>query len=100
MSPRMSAAKSILAFMLIGAVLGVVVASFVVPPALAWYNQTGKIAGERPVETLCNVPELIRYATTRLLEGQLVGAGVGAGLFGLLGAILRMRRRDAIAPPA
>ena len=95
----MSAARSILGFMLVGAILGLVAASVVVPPALGWYNATGKIAGAKEVETLCNVPELIRYATTRLLEGQLIGAVIGAVLFGVIGGVVR-RRRSAGGLPA
>jgi hypothetical protein len=65
-------------YMLIGALVGGVVASFVVPPVLAWYNETGKISSASQVQTLCNLPELIRYTSSRLLRGQLVGAAIGA----------------------
>jgi hypothetical protein len=86
--------KNILVLMMVGAILGAVAASVVVPPGLSWYNTTGKIAGDKQIETLCNVPEVIRYATRGLLKGQLVGSGIGAVLFGLLG-MMRSRR-----PPA
>jgi uncharacterized membrane protein YeaQ/YmgE (transglycosylase-associated protein family) len=90
--------KRILTYMLVGAVLGAVAASFLVPPILGWYNEPGKIAhGGNDVQTLCNVPELIHYATHRLLIGQLVGAGIGAVLFLLLGLTLR---RSGSAPPS
>ena len=88
----MSSAKTILTLMMLGALLGAVVASFVVPPVLGWYNEPGAISPGRPVETLCNVPDLIRYATRRLLEGQLVGAAIGAAIFLVLGVILTRRR--------
>ena len=94
----MSATRRILGFMLFGAILGLVVASFAVPPALGWYNSTGKIAGANPVETLCNVPELIRYATTRLLEGQLIGAVAGAILFAVVGGVTRRRHAASTLP--
>jgi len=95
----MSAARTVLVFMLVGALCGVVGASLVVPPWLGWYNATGAIAGGKTVETLCNVPELIRYATHGLLKGQLVGAGLGALLAGLLGISVTRGRRHP-APPA
>ena len=81
--------------MLVGAVLGTVVASLVVPSWLGWYNATGAIAGAKSVETLCNVPELIRYATKALLKGQVAGAAIGAVLGGLFGGLVASRRRRA-----
>jgi hypothetical protein len=89
----MGTAKTILTFALAGALLGAVVASVVVPPVLSWYNATGAIAPGKPVETLCNVPELIRYATRRLILGQVAGAGVGAAAGLALGAAWARRRR-------
>jgi hypothetical protein len=82
-----------------GAIVGAVVASFVVPPLLSWYNEPGSISPGGQVQTLCNLPELIRYTSSRLIRGQLIGAGVGAVLFGLLGAMIG-RRRGPAAPPA
>ena len=94
--------RTVLVFMLVGAIVGAVVASFVVPPVLAWYNEPGAISPGSKVETLCNLPELIRYTSSRLIRGQLIGAGVGAVLFMLLG--LMVRRRPAATtqplPPA
>jgi hypothetical protein len=95
----MSPAKTILNLMMVGALLGAVVASFVVPPVLGWYNEPGAISPGKPVETLCNVPVLIRYATRRLIEGQLIGAAIGAAIFLVLGIILT-RRRAATADVA
>jgi hypothetical protein len=83
--------------MLIGAVVGAVAASFIVPPVLAWYNAPGHISSKVPVETLCNLPELIRYTSTRLLWGQLIGAGVGALLFLFPGVFVVRRRRESTA---
>jgi hypothetical protein len=83
--------------MLIGALVGGVVASFAVPPMLAWYNKTGEIAPGRTVETLCNLPELIRYTSSRLLRGQLIGAALGALLF-MFPGLVAARRHTAIVP--
>ena len=79
--------------MLIGALVGGVVASFVVPPVLAWYNETGKISSASQVQTLCNLPELIRYTSSRLLRGQLIGAAIGALVF-LYPGFLAARRAE------
>jgi hypothetical protein len=91
----MNAVRTVLVSMMIGALLGVVAASFVVPPLLSWYNEPGKISPGKEVETLCNLPELIRYTSSRLIRGQLIGAGVGALLFLYPGLVTVRRRREA-----
>ena len=99
----MSAVKSALVWFLVGAVVGAVVASFIVPPMLSWYNEPGSISPGGQVQTLCNLPELIRYTSSRLLRGQLIGAGVGGVLFLLLGIMVGRRRGAPAAealPPA
>ena len=92
----MSRMMTILFFMMLGAIVGAVAASFIVPPVLSWYNEPGAIAPGKPIETLCNIPELIRYTASRLLRGQLVGAAVGALAF-LFPGVLVSRRRAAPA---
>jgi hypothetical protein len=91
----MNSLKTVLVFMMMGALLGVVVASLIVPPLLSWYNEPGAISPGR-VETLCNLPELIRYTSTRLIRGQLIGAGLGAFLF-MIPGVMTVRRRSAAA---
>jgi ElaB/YqjD/DUF883 family membrane-anchored ribosome-binding protein len=39
------------------------------------------------------IPEVIRYATTSLIRGQLIGAGVGAALGLVVGVLLGVRGR-------
>jgi hypothetical protein len=43
-----------------------------------------------------NIPELIQYTSHRLLMGQLIGGGIGAVLFAVVGAF---RGRDETPPP-
>jgi hypothetical protein len=96
----MPATRTVVDFTLTGALVGVVIASVVVPPALGWYNAQGNIAAGKPIETLCDVPALIRYATGHLIRGQLLGAGIGAAVFFVVGLIVaRGRSRAAAAPP-
>ena len=92
----MNSLKTVLVFMMTGALLGVVIASLIVPPILSWYNEPGAIAPGRQIETLCNLPELIRYTSTRLIRGQLIGAVVGALLF-MVPGVMTVRRRTAPA---
>ena len=87
----------ILNFALIGALLGIVVASFVVPPALSWYSAPGGLPEGTQIQALVQIPEVIRYATGRLMRGQAIGAGIGAAL-GLVAAVL-MKRKTSIKVP-
>ena len=70
--------KNILLFVLAGALLGIVIASLVVPPALAWYTAPGGLPQGAQIQALVEIPEVIRYSTGRLIRGQLVGAAIGA----------------------
>src|SRR4029079_3668409 len=88
----MSDVKTTLIFVLIGALLGMVVASLVVPPALAWYTAPGGLPQGAQIQALVQIPEVIAYATGRLIRGQAVGAAIGA-VVGLIVAVLAARRR-------
>src|SRR5437763_10944065 len=93
----------VLVFMMVGAIVGAVAASFIVPPVLGWYNEPGAISPGKQVETLCNIPELIRYTSSRLLRGQLIGAAIGALVFlfpGILSARRQTRGVPATVPPS
>ena len=83
--------RTVLVFMMIGAIVGAAVASLVVPPVLAWYNAPGAIKPGGSVETLCNLPDLIRYTSRRLLLGQLIGAAIGALAFLFPGVVWARR---------
>ena len=78
-------------FVLAGAIAGAVLASFLVPPAIAWYTSPGGLSGGAQIPAVVQIPEVIRYATTRLIYGQLIGAGFGAAV-GLALAIAFGRR--------
>ncbi len=97
--------KTVIIFVLLGAVLGAVAASVVVPPTLSWYNEAGFLsqsgqAGQ--VQALVNIPQVIRYATSRLLRGQLIGSAIGAATFLVIGIVVasKGRRRPAQNPAA
>jgi hypothetical protein len=70
--------KTTLVLALAGALLGAVIASFVVPPALAWYTSPGGLPQGAQIQAVVQIPEVIRYATSRLIRGQMIGAGIGA----------------------
>jgi len=64
--------------MLVGALLGAVAASFIVPPALGWYTSPGGLPGGAQIQSVVQIPEIIRYATYHLIRGQLIGGVIGA----------------------
>jgi hypothetical protein len=93
--------KTTLIFVLLGALAGIVVASLVVPPALAWYTEPGGLPKGAQVQALVQIPEVIRYTTSKLLWGQMVGAGIGAVIgLGLGIVVARSGHARGAAVPA
>src|SRR4051812_16474204 len=92
--------KTTVILTLVGALIGVVAASFIVPPALAWYTAPGGLPQGTQIQALVQIPEVIRYATGRLLHGQLLGGGIGAALGLVAGLVLNFRTRPIAAAPA
>src|SRR5205814_5445153 len=74
------AMKTTIMLALAGALLGAIVASFIVPPALAWYTSPGGLPQGAQIQAVVQIPEVIRYATSHLLRGQAIGAAIGAAL--------------------
>jgi hypothetical protein len=91
--------KTVLIFVLAGALLGVVITSYVVPPALSWYTAPGGLPQGAQIQAIVQIPEVIRYATGKLLRAQAIGGTIGA-LLGLVGGILLVRRGAAAATKA
>jgi len=83
--------KNVLILVLAGALLGVIAASYIVPPALSWYTTPGGLPAGAQVQALVQIPDVIRYATGKLLRAQAIGGGIGA-LIGLIAGILVIRR--------
>jgi hypothetical protein len=92
--------KGILIWVLLGSILGIAAASFIVPPMLSWYNEAGYLAKNGQPAAMVNLPEVVRYATTRLIQGQLIGGAIGAAVFFVLGLAFGGRRRGRAAAPA
>lgn len=91
--------KGILIWILLGALLGIVAASFIVPPMLSWYNEAGYLSKNGQPAAMVNLPDVVRYTTTRLIRGQAIGGGIGAVLFFVLGLAFGGRRRGRAATP-
>src|SRR5205823_10303875 len=66
--------KTATILVLAGALLGVAVASLVVPPAMAWYTSPGGLPQGAQVQAIVQIPEVIRYATSHLIRGQMIGS--------------------------
>ena len=91
--------KNAVIVMLVGALVGIVAASFIVPPLLGWYTAPGGLPQGAQVQAVVQIPEVIRYATSKLLLGQAIGAGLG-GILGLAGYLfVRSRGRASSNPP-
>ena len=93
---RTSAVKTVMLFLLSGAILGAVVASLIAPGLYAW----AATPGETTQEIISRV-SVIREATSMLMRAQAIGAGAG-GLAGLVAGFLvsralarRTTQRDA-----
>ena len=76
---------------LVGAFIGAVVASYVVPPTLAWYTSPGGLPQGAAIQAVVQIPEVIRYATSTLIRGQLIGSAIGGALGLALGVVLGVR---------
>lgn len=90
----------ILVFVLAGALLGIAIASLVVPPALAWYTAPGGLPQGAQIQALVEIPEVIRYSTGRLIRGQLIGAVIGAVAGFAIGFFATARSRETAVRPA
>jgi hypothetical protein len=92
--------KTTVIFVLLGALGGIAVASLVVPPALSWYSTPGGLPKGAQIQALVEIPEVIRYSTSKLIRGQLIGAGIGS-VIGLAVGIMvgRSGRRGTPALP-
>ena len=91
--------KTTLILTLTGALLGIAVASYVVPPALSWYSAPGGLPQGTEIRAMVQIPEVIRYATSKLIYGQAVGAGIGAAVGVILGLVMAFKRRPVHVPP-
>lgn len=95
----MNTLKTLLAFLFAGAFVGGTTASLLGPRYLEWYNTAAEEFGTQQV---CNLPVVIRKISERLIQYQLYGSLIGAGV-GLVLGILIVRalnkRRAAKTPP-
>ena len=95
--------KATLILMLLGALVGVLVASWVVPPALAWYSAPGGLPKGAQIQAVVEIDEVIRYATGKLIRWQLIAAALGAAgglILGVAVSSRSRRRRTEVTPPA
>jgi hypothetical protein len=84
--------KGILIWVLAGALLGIAAASVIVPPMLSWYNEAGYLSNAGQPAAMVNLPDVVKYSTTRLIRGQAIGAAIGAVVFFGLGLALGRKR--------
>jgi len=88
--------KTVLTFMLAGALLGNLVATFLAPSFMEWYNSTPLAS-----QTMCNLPQVVRDVTGQLIRTQFIGSGIGAVVFLVLGIVFmrtQAKRQKAVPP--
>ena len=91
--------KGIVIWILAGALIGGAAASVIVPPMLSWYNSAGYLSQGGQPAAMVNLPQVVRYATDRLIRWQAIGAGIGAVLFFVLGLVIGGKSRGNAATP-
>ncbi|HZT78360.1 MAG TPA: hypothetical protein VFA27_17025 [Vicinamibacterales bacterium] len=90
--------KTTVIFVLAGALVGAVIASLIVPSALAWYSTPGGLPQGAQIQALVQISEVIRYATGRLIRWQAIGAAIGAAAGLALGIFMQApSRRQQVA---
>jgi hypothetical protein len=90
--------KTHVIWLLAGAILGAVAASIVVPPTISWYASPGGLPKGAHVQVIADMPVIIKYATSKLILGQAIGAGIGAvACFGFSIYVASKRRKGAPA---
>jgi len=96
----MSMVKRVSMFMLLGAVLGDAVGTLVARSFIPWYWSPGEAI--KNTQQLINVPDMVRSTIDAMVRDQLIGAGVGAVAFAVLGFLLfrMLDQRKAGAAPA
>lgn len=91
----MALLRTVLNFVVAGALLGILAASFIGAKFLPWYNQPGQ------GKALCDCADNTRQTAESMLHYQLMGTGGGAVLGAIGGiAFVVMRRKKGGAPPA
>jgi gas vesicle protein len=89
--------KTTLILTLAGALIGVVAASFIVPPALAWYTTPGGLPKGAEVQAVVQISEVIQYSTSKLLWGQFIGGAIGAAAGLITGIVSQVKSRQTVA---
>jgi hypothetical protein len=91
--------KTTIILMLSGALVGVLLAALIVPPSLAWYSAPGGLPKGAQIQAVVEIPEVIRYATDKLIRWQAIAAAIGA-IVGLGAGISMSVRGRAKRPPS
>jgi hypothetical protein len=93
----MALLRTVLNFLVGGALLGILGASFVGPRFLTWYNEPGQ------GKALCDCADNTRQTAEKLIYYQMVGTGSGSAVglaAGVAFVVLRRKRAQAAATVA
>jgi hypothetical protein len=89
----MTMMKTLLAFVLAGAIFGTAAATLIAPGFLTWYSSPGS------GQAMCSCSELVRDTAERLIRIQVIGAITGSLAFLIVGILVVRGRRPAAPPP-
>jgi hypothetical protein len=82
--------KTILILTLSGALIGAAAAAFIVPPLLSWYATPGGVPPG--TQTMVQMPDVVRYVSSKMIQGQGIGAAIGAVMGLVIGVMARRRK--------
>lgn len=88
----MAVVKTLWTFTLFGAIVGAIVASFIAPSFISWYHTPGT------TQAMCSCSEIARATTESVVQAQLIGAAIGAGvsfIAGIFYARARSKKQKA-----
>lgn len=83
----MASVKTIVLFVLVGAILGVIVVDFIAPGAIAWDHTPAS------GQALCNCGEVSHSVAMSMIKWQGIGAAIGGVGFLVLGILFEVRQR-------
>lgn len=92
--------KTLLILALLGADVGIAVASFAAPRMLAWYSAPAGLPNGAQIQTIVDISAVIRHATGQLIRYQMLGAALGAAGGVALGVFMRTRGKKPASGPA
>jgi hypothetical protein len=85
--------RTLLNFILCGALLGIVISTLLLRSFIPWYNTPG----QGVTQSICDYAVVAKSNIDDVIQGQLIGALIGAVAFLVIGVVVH-RRRGQLPP--